>query len=334
MLVTGGLGFMGSAFLRFMLENNLVKNKIINLDNMTYAANLLNTASIQGDPRYVFVKGSILDSSLLEELYKEFHFSSIVHFAAETHVDNSIASPEVFVQTNILGTFSLLEFVKDHRHIRLHVVSTDEVYGSLASEGYFIEDSPYQPTSPYAATKAAADHLARAYHKTYGLHITISHSCNNYGHGQHKEKLIPRMITNLINKDPLPIYGNGKNVRDWLFVEDHARAVYMIVQEGSPGSVYNIGANNEWANIDLIYLLITMFCDITGENVQQLNQLIQFVTDRPGHDYRYAISNQKIRKELGWTPCYDMATGLKKTMKWYLNEAEQNSLYHSCQARL
>lgn len=332
MLVTGGLGFMGSAFLRYILTNDLVQGRVVNLDQMTYAANPRNVASIQDDPRYAFIKGSILDSSLLEDLYEEYQFPQIVHFAAETHVDNSISNPGAFVETNICGTFSLLEFLRTHRNVHLHIISTDEVYGSLESDGCFIEESPFKPNSPYSASKAAADHLARAYQKTYGLSITISHSSNNYGPGQHKEKLIPRMITNLMDKEPLPIYGNGGNIRDWLFVEDHARAVYDIITKADSGQVYNIGANNEWRNLDLIYLLIRIFCEATGENENDLKQLIQFVKDRPGHDYRYAISNKKIREELGWTPENNMELGLRKTINWYLHEAKQDSLYHSCSA--
>lgn len=331
MLVTGGLGFMGSAFIRYLLQKKHYQNKVVNLDKMTYAANEENVASIKDYEQYVFVKGSINDRNLLEKLYQEYKFTKIVHFAAETHVDNSIKNPQSFVETNILGTFTLLEFLRAHSDIHLHIISTDEVYGSLDDNGYFYETSPYKPNSPYSASKASADHLARSYFETYGLNITISHAANNYGPHQHSEKLIPHMLSRLEKKQPLPIYGNGCNIRDWLFVDDHSEAVLKILQLGTPGHVYNIGGENEWRNIDLIKMLILLYSEHKREDLHQLLSLITFVEDRPGHDFRYAMSNEKIKKEICWSPTTTIEEGLKQTINWYINEKSKHPLHHTCQ---
>jgi dTDP-glucose 4,6-dehydratase len=326
MLITGGLGFIGSAFLRYVFKNKLVRGNVINLDSMTYAADLNNVEEIAQSSHYHFIKGSILDGDLLERLYREFSFQEIVHFAAETHVDNSIASPKSFIETNILGTFELLEFVRRNKNVRLHIISTDEVYGSLPLVGEFHEESPFRPNSPYAASKASADLLARSYVQTYQLNITTSHASNNFGPGQHAEKFLPKMISHLKEGRPLPVYGQGINVRDWLYVEDHAEAIWTLLRASKRGSVYNIGGRNEWRNIDLLYLLIDVFSAVTGENPDQLRGLIQFVEDRKGHDLRYALSNDKIEKEFSWTPRHTMEEGLLKTIHWYLDEKRANLL--------
>jgi dTDP-glucose 4,6-dehydratase len=326
MLVTGGLGFIGSAFLRYIFENKLAHGNVINLDSMTYAADPKNLEEIVGNSHYHFVKGSILDGALLERLYREFSFKEIVHFAAETHVDNSIISPKSFVETNILGTFELLEFVRKNKEVRLHIISTDEVYGSLPLVGEFHEESPFKPNSPYAASKASADLLARSYIQTYQLNIIISHASNNFGPGQHTEKFLPKMIARLKEGSPLPVYGHGINVRDWLYVEDHAEAIWTLLRKAKRGSVYNIGGRNEWRNIDLLYLLIDLFSTVTGEDSQKYRKLIQFVEDRKGHDLRYALSNYKIEKEFSWTPRHTMEEGLIKTIHWYLDEKRANLL--------
>ncbi len=329
MLVTGGMGFIGSAFIRYVLLEKNLTAPLVNLDIMSYAANPENVKDVSGNPNYHFVQGAIQDGNLLERLYAEFAFSTIVHFAAETHVDNSIVNPRSFVDTNILGTFELLEFVRRHPTVRLHIISTDEVYGSLSLEGVFTEESPFRPNSPYSASKAAADHLARAYYQTYKLPITISHASNNYGRGQHSEKLIPKIIANLEDKKPLPVYGLGHNVRDWLYVEDHAEAIYLLLQNAKMGSSYNVGGDNEWRNIDLIHLLIELFAEMRNKDPHELTNLIQFVSDRPGHDLRYALSNAKMVNDFSWTPHHSMIEGLRKTLNWYLNEKRTNLMCNS-----
>jgi len=326
-LVTGGAGFIGSAFIRFGLNTVSSIEKIVNLDLLTYAGNLLNLASIENDPRYAFLRGDICDEALVLKLCEEYNIDTIVHFAAESHVDRSIIGPKTFLETNVLGTFALLEVVRKYPHIHFHHISTDEVYGSLGDEGFFNEESKLSPSSPYSASKAASDCFVGAYARTYNLSTTISHCSNNYGPFQHAEKLIPFMINCCINKTPMPVYGSGKNVRDWIYVDDHVEALWQVLQKGKKGQVYDMGGSAERRNIDLIHLIISEFAKIKNEDPQMLCSLITHVPDRLGHDYRYAIDSSKIQKELGWTPRHQLEEGLKKTILWSLRE---NSLCHSC----
>lgn len=316
-LVTGGAGFMGSAFIRYGLTHFSSIEKLVNLDLLTYAGNLKNLSTVEKDPRYFFVKGDILNSALIEKILRLHDIDTIVHFAAESHVDRSIENPHLFYETNVGGTLTLLEVARRFPHIHFHHISTDEVYGSI-QEGHFSEDSPYRPNSPYAASKAASDHFVRAYGKTYGLSITISHSSNNYGPHQCVEKFIPRMISACMYKQPLPIYGKGVNVRDWLFVEDHADAIWKILQSGKSGETFNIGGGSEFKNIDLVYLLIEKFAALQGQHPEIYHPLITFVQDRAGHDLRYGINCQKIQKELGWKPLHQLEDGLDATLRWYV----------------
>lgn len=322
LLVTGGAGFMGSAFIRFVLQKTNFSGIILNLDLLTYAANLENLSSVEDDPRYQFIKGDIKDKALLEQLQNEFHIDGIIHFAAETHVDRSIKNPAAFIDTNIFGTFQLLEFVKAHPAIHFHHISTDEVYGSLQEEGVFTERSSYYPNSPYSASKASSDHLVRAYGETYNLSTTISHASNNYGPYQFPEKFIPLMISNCIDEKPLPIYGTGKNIRNWLFVEDHAEAIWNILKKGKKKEVYNIGGTEELTNVDLLQTLITLISELSRKNREKLASLITFISDRPGHDFRYALDSHKMRSEIGWSPKYSLRDGLRKTVQWYINNSE------------
>lgn len=319
LLVTGGAGFMGSAFIRYLLGETDFKGTISNLDLLTYAANLRNLASIENDERYRFFHGNILDQDLLEKIYEERPFDAIVHFAAETHVDRSIDHPQVFVETNVLGTSNLLTFVRHHPSVHFHHISTDEVYGSLGEQGVFTEDSPYLPNSPYAASKAASDHFVRAYAKTYGLSVTISHASNNYGPCQFPEKFIPLMISHALHEKPLPVYGKGENVRDWLFVEDHADAIWKILQNGVVGEIYNVGGTCEKRNIDLLFLILETLATKLGQDPAEYHRLITFVEDRLGHDFRYALSGEKM-KTIGWQPRHDITAGLEKTIEWHLLE--------------
>lgn len=314
LLVTGGAGFIGSAFIRTLLRKGDFIGSIINLDKLTYAADLSYLKGFENHPRYQFIQGDILHQSLVETLLLEKEIDAIVHFAAETHVDRSIGSASPFVQTNILGTLSLLEAVRRFPHVHFHHVSTDEVYGSLGESGRFYEHSPYRPNSPYAASKAGSDHLVRSFAQTYGLSTTLSHCGNNYGPCQHPEKFIPLMIKNCLKKEPLPVYGKGANVREWLYVEDHVEAIWRIVQFGKKGEVYNIGGEDEKSNLELLYLLIDLMKE---ELPRDYESLIQFVQDRPGHDFRYALDTTKIRKELGWAPKVSLKEGLRKTVRWY-----------------
>lgn len=315
LLVTGGAGFIGSAFVRFVLPK---VEKVVNLDLLTYAGNLENLASVQDNPAHVFVKGDILNGPLVEELIRTHKVDAIVHFAAESHVDRSIADPRAFYRTNVEGTLSLLEVVRRFPDVHFHHVSTDEVYGSI-EDGEFFEDSPYRPNSPYAASKAASDHFVRSYAKTYGLSVTLSHSSNNYGPHQYEEKFIPRMIYGCVKKEPLPVYGKGLNIRDWLFVDDHAEAIWEILQKGKRGENYNIGGRFEKRNIDLLNLLIDRFAHAKGENTKKYTSLITYVKDRPGHDFRYALNGDKIESELGWKAKHPFDEGLDKTIDWYLH---------------
>lgn len=317
LLVTGGAGFIGSAFIRRVLANPAFRGMVVDLDAMTYAGNLDNLAGV--DPaRHVFVHGDILDGQLVEKLVDEHRITTIVHFAAESHVDRSIHGPGTFIQTNIVGTMRLLDVVRARPHVHFHHVSTDEVYGSLGKGGIFTETSPYLPNSPYAASKAGSDHLVRAWGRTYHLSTTMSHASNNYGPYQFPEKLIPLMILNCLEGKPLPVYGDGQNIRDWLHVDDHADAVWRILERGEAGQVYDIGGGNEWKNLDLVHELVRLVAELRGEPVETYRQLVTFVADRPGHDLRYAIEGEKIARELDWRPTYDFVAGLRATIQWYL----------------
>ncbi|MBE9537148.1 MAG: dTDP-glucose 4,6-dehydratase [Proteobacteria bacterium] len=347
-LVTGGAGFIGSNFIRYMLSA-YPECKVINFDALTYAGNLENLKEVEADPNYRFVKGDICDRVLVDsllsgghEVFKSLHPQSsalspvidcIVHFAAESHVDRSITGPEAFLKTNVMGTFNLLESAKKHwlsessslspqSSLFLHV-STDEVYGSLGDEGHFTEDTPFAPNSPYSASKAGSDHLARAYHHTYGLPVVTTNCSNNYGPYQFPEKLVPLVILNALEGKPLPVYGDGLNVRDWLYVDDHCSAIDMAIRQGRLGETYNVGGWNEWKNIDIVRLI----CQILDETIPDSpnrphESLITFVKDRPGHDQRYAIDASKIKEELGWTPAHTFETGIRETIKWYLENSD------------
>lgn len=322
-LVTGGAGFIGSSFIRYGLKRAPSCEKIVNLDALTYAADLNNLASVASDPRYRFCEGDIRDEALVEKLCLEHAIDTIVHFAAESHVDRSIWGPRIFYETNVKGTLALLEVVRNYRHIHFHHISTDEVYGSLAADGFFTEESPYRPNSPYSASKAASDHFVRAYAQTYDLSTTISHCTNNYGPCQHVEKFIPRMIAGCFYKKELPIYGDGNNIRDWIFVEDHSEAIWQILEKGQRGQVYDISGGCERKNIDLVYTLIDEYAHLKREDPQELKTLITFVTDRPGHDLRYAMDCKKMRQEIGWQPQHNFLTGIRKTIAWYLDHPER-----------
>ena len=321
-LVTGGAGFIGSAFIRYLLSLSSFKGLCVNVDALTYAGNLENLESVDKDSRYLFERGDICNEAFIEHVCQEHRIDTIIHFAAESHVDRSILGPQAFVQTNIMGTFHLLEVVRRNPHIHFHHVSTDEVYGSLGDTGYFTEETAYQPNSPYSASKAASDHLVRAYHHTYHLSTCISNCSNNYGPFHFPEKLIPVIVLNCFNKKPLPVYGNGINVRDWLYVDDHARALYMLLEYGVKGETYNIGGESECRNIDLIYDIINIISESQGIDVEELRSLITFVKDRPGHDLRYAIDCSKIKREIGWKPSHTLAEGLRKTIMWYAAHPE------------
>ena len=329
-LVTGGAGFIGSNFIHLALDNPDVH--IVNLDALTYAGNLDSLKDVEDNGRYTFVQGDICDSDLVRKLLREQQPDAIVHFAAESHVDRSIDGPVVFIQTNINGTFTLLENARRYwlelddqkkEQFRFLHVSTDEVYGSLGEEGYFTEETPYAPNSPYSASKASSDHLARAYFHTYGLPVTITNCSNNYGPYQFPEKLIPLMLLNALEGKPLPVYGSGQNVRDWLYVEDHCRAILTVLEQGKPGEKYNIGGHNEKTNLSIVQAL----CDILDRRQprgdgQSYREQITFVRDRPGHDLRYAIDAAKIRQELGWVQQETFETGIVKTVEWYLANRE------------
>jgi dTDP-glucose 4,6-dehydratase len=307
LLVTGGAGFIGSNFIHYFLEK-YPDREIINFDKLTYAGNLANLEAIQNSKNYSFIKGDILNKELLDYVVKTFEIDVIVNFAAESHVDKSISNSYEFVKTNILGTQTLLDVAKNHQ-IRFIQISTDEVYGSLGPTDYFTEHTPLSPNSPYSASKASADFLVRSYHETFGLNVNITRCSNNYGPFQFPEKLIPLMIINAMNGKPLPIYGNGKNIRDWLHVKDHCSAIDLVIHQGKSGEVYNIGGNNERTNIEIVEHII--------ETLGVSKKLMTFVTDRQGHDYRYAIDSSKIQNELGWKPNYLFENGIAETISWY-----------------
>jgi dTDP-glucose 4,6-dehydratase len=312
LLITGGAGFIGSAFIRFCLP---FCERAVNLDLLTYAANKESLAEIERDPRYVFVQGDIGDEALVERLCKEYSIDTIIHFAAESHVDRSISAPKAFFETNVRGTLSLLEVIRRYPHIHFHHVSTDEVYGSLGESGFFDEESAYRPNSPYSASKAASDHCVRAYANTYGLSTTLSHCSNNYGPYQHPEKLIPLVIDKCLRKEPIPIYGKGDQVRDWLYVDDHVNALWAILNRGKRNEVYDISACCELKNRALVFAILRKLSAVTGESYESL---VTFVAERPGHDFRYAIDSTKIQKQLGWRPRYGLEAGLEKTILWTL----------------
>jgi dTDP-glucose 4,6-dehydratase len=326
-LITGGAGFIGSHVVRFLV-NKYPNYKIINLDALTYAGNLENLKDIQGKPNYTFVKGDIGDDSLISDVFSRYDISHVVHLAAESHVDRSIKDPLIFLKTNILGTANLLQNAKKHwagnyEGKLFYHISTDEVYGSLEmGTDMFTEQTPYDPRSPYSASKASSDHLVRAYFHTYHMPVVISNCSNNYGPNHFPEKLIPLMLHNIINKKPLPVYGKGENVRDWLFVEDHARAIDTILHKGVPGETYNIGGHNEWKNIDIVHYLCDALDKKLGRAKGESRQLITYVTDRAGHDLRYAIDASKIERELGWVPQETFESGIAKTIDWYLENQE------------
>lgn len=320
-LITGGAGFIGSHVVRlFTLKYS--DYKIINLDKLTYAGNLENIRDIESSPNYEFVKGDIQDKDFLTKLFAEKEITDVIHLAAESHVDRSISGPMDFILTNIVGTANLLEAARNNwqggDHVFYHI-STDEVYGSLGSEGFFTEETGYDPRSPYSASKASSDHLVRAYHHTYKLPVKLSNCSNNYGSHQFPEKLIPLMINNIKTNKPLPVYGKGENVRDWLWVEDHARAIDTIFHQGTIGETYNIGGWNEWTNIALVKFLCGIMDRKLGREAGTSEKLITYVTDRAGHDLRYAIDATKIKRELSWEPSIRFEEGLEKTVDWYLN---------------
>jgi dTDP-glucose 4,6-dehydratase len=325
-LITGGAGFIGSHLTRLFVTK-YPQYKIVNLDKLTYAGNLENLKDIENFSNYTFVKGDITDADLLKELFNEYQFTAVLHCAAESHVDRSITDPLAFVTTNVMGTAALLLEAKNHWHgnydnkIFYHI-STDEVYGSLGETGFFTEETAYDPRSPYSASKASSDHLVRAFYHTYHMPVKISNCSNNYGPFHFPEKLIPLCIHNIINNKPLPIYGKGENIRDWLYVEDHVRAIDVIFHTGKVGETYNIGGHNEWTNIALVKELCNQMDGKLGRAAGDSEKLITYVKDRAGHDLRYAIDATKLKDELGWLPSLQFEEGISKTIDWYLNNAE------------
>ncbi len=327
MLVTGGCGFIGTNFIKYLLEQSDFSGRIVNVDKVTYAGNPENLADIEErfPEQYTFIKSDICDQGTMVRIFDDYQIDTICHFAAESHVDRSIANPDAFVQTNIVGTFNLLEIARKRLDkINLfHHISTDEVFGSLERADYFTEETSYKPNSPYSASKAASDHLVRAYHKTFDLNVTISNCSNNYGPYQFPEKLIPLMILNAYEGRPLPVYGDGLNIRDWLYVRDHCTAIWAIMKNGKRGETYNIGGDNEIENIKIVETI----CDILDEyeglsGHLSRRDLIKFVKDRPGHDRRYAIDSTKLSEELGWVAEESFESGIRKTIEWYLREQE------------
>ena len=325
-LITGGAGFIGSHVIRLFV-NKYPDYQVVNLDSLTYAGNLENLKDIENKSNYTFVKGDINDAGFLQELFQKYKFAGVVHLAAESHVDRSILGPVAFIETNIVGTVNLLEACRalwdgNTEDKRFHHISTDEVYGSLGETGLFKETTAYSPRSPYSASKASSDHLVRAYYHTFGIPVVVSNCSNNYGPNQFPEKLIPLAINNIINEKTVPVYGKGENIRDWLYVEDHAAAIDHIFHQGQSGETYNIGGKNEWKNIDLIKLLCQIMDDKLGRAKGESSKLITYVKDRAGHDLRYAIDSSKIEKKLGWQPSITFEQGLAKTVDWYLEHKE------------
>ncbi|WP_180059647.1 dTDP-glucose 4,6-dehydratase [Acinetobacter sp. YH12128] len=332
-LVTGGAGFIGSAVVRHIIQNT--QDVVLNVDKLTYAGNLESLASVHGHERYTFSQTDICDRQALDRLIADFQPDAIMHLAAESHVDRSISGPSAFIETNIIGTYQLLEATRQYwntlpdnkkQAFRFHHISTDEVYGDLeGTEDLFLETTSYAPSSPYSASKASSDHLVRAWHRTYGLPVIVTNCSNNYGPYHFPEKLIPLIIQNALASKPLPVYGNGHQIRDWLYVEDHARALYKVVTEAAVGETYNIGGHNEQKNIDVVKAICDLLEDLAPnkpQGIKHYQDLITYVTDRPGHDLRYAIDASKIQKDLGWVPEESFETGLRKTVEWYLNNQE------------
>lgn len=325
-LITGGAGFIGSHVVRRFV-NTYPDYQIVNLDKLTYAGNLANLKDVESKPNYQFVKGDIVDANFIDNLFDQENFDAVIHLAAESHVDRSIASPIDFVMTNVVGTVNLLNAARknwkgDYSSKRFYHVSTDEVYGTLGEDGMFTEETAYDPHSPYSASKASSDHFVRAYYDTYGMDVVISNCSNNYGSHHFPEKLIPLAINNIKHSKQVPVYGKGENIRDWLWVEDHARAIDVIFHKAASGTTYNIGGHNEWKNIDLIRLLCKIMDKKLGREPGTSEQLITFVTDRAGHDLRYAIDSTKLQKELGWVPSLQFEEGLEKTVDWFLQNEE------------
>ena len=329
-LITGGFGFIGSALIRYII--NQTQDSVINIDKLTYAANQSALKEVENNPRYAFEQVDICDLNAIESIFEKYQPDAVMHLAAESHVDRSITGAADFIQTNIVGTYTLLEVAKNYWHtldeakksaFRFHHISTDEVYGDLEeTDDLFTEATPYAPSSPYSASKASSDHLVKAWHRTYGLPTIITHSSNNYGFYQYPEKLIPFMTLNALEGKSLPVYGNGLQIRDWLFVEDHAKALYKVIKEGKVGETYNIGGNCEKANIEIVRTICSLLEELVPnkpEGVARYEDLITYVKDRPGHDVRYAIDATKIRCELGWKPQETFESGIRKTVEWYLN---------------
>lgn len=332
-LITGGAGFIGANFIPYFMTQH-PEYKVINLDKLTYAGNLDNLKEVETNPNYTFIKGDICDEDFVNNLFDKYEITGVIHFAAESHVDNSIKGPRAFINTNLLGTFNLLEAARTHwfdvpftpkagkEHYRFHHISTDEVFGTLGDTGYFSETTPYAPNSPYSASKAGSDFLVRAYHHTFGMNTTTSNCSNNYGPKQHSEKLIPTIIRNCLALSPIPIYGNGKNIRDWLYVTDHAKAIDMIFHKGIAGETYNVGGHNELTNIEITTTICNLLDTLRPrQDGKKYADLITYVKDRAGHDKRYAIDPTKITNELGYKPDETFSTGIVKTVKWYLDKA-------------
>lgn len=329
-LITGGVGFIGSNFIPYFLENNK-SHKVVNLDLLTYAGDLSNVSEIQENSRHTFIHGDICDKKLVENLFNKYQFSAVIHFAAESHVDNSITNPDAFVKTNVLGTFNLLDTAKNYwmespkmykkgfENCRFHHISTDEVYGTLGETGLFTEETPYAPNSPYSASKASSDFMVRSYFHTYGMNVVTTNCSNNYGEKQHDEKLIPTIIRKAVSGEKIPIYGNGKNIRDWLYVLDHCKGIELVFKSGKFGETYNIGGKNERDNLYIAHTICTILDEIIPKTTSYKEQ-IHFVKDRPGHDYRYAIDATKLEKELGWRAAENFESGIRKTIQWYLSK--------------
>lgn len=328
-LVTGGAGFIGSNFIQYQLQK-YSDVEIINLDRLTYAGSLDNLTEVKDHPRYRFARVDICEQQDIENILLQHQIDTVIHFAAESHVDRSISGPRAFVHNNVFGTYSLLEAARqvwlqkqklNPAECRFHHISTDEVYGSLIlDEPAFTEQTPYRPNSPYAASKASSDHFVHAYHHTYGLPVTLSNCSNNYGPRQHQEKLIPTIIDCCLRGKEIPIYGNGQNIRDWLFVVDHCHAIDLVVRQGELGESYNIGGNEEHHNLAIVKIICELLAKTTGKDVAEFLKLVTFVTDRPGHDFRYAINATKIKEKLNWSPTVDIRSGLNETVKWYLGK--------------
>ena len=329
-LVTGGAGFIGANFISYFLKKNAVC-KVVNLDALTYAGDLSNVSELQENPRYTFIHGDICDREFVETLFNKYQFSAVIHFAAESHVDNSITNPDAFVKTNVFGTFNLLDTAKNYwmefpnvykkgfEDARFHHISTDEVYGTLGKTGLFTEETPYAPNSPYSASKASSDFMVRSYFHTYGMNVVTTNCSNNYGPKQHDEKLIPTIIRKAIFGEKIPIYGDGKNIRDWLYVLDHCKGIELVFTSGKSGGTYNVGGKNERDNLYIAHTI----CDILDEMIPKkvsYKEQVQFVKDRPGHDYRYAIDATKLEQELGWEAAENFESGIRKTIQWYIDK--------------